>query len=133
MCFSHSKELFLECGGEGVVIFMHSLLSHKRPFFLLQAIFRNNNVLFHIFCSIFKSCKHQNMELVHFPSNLVPQITIFFFFYFKQILFTTFFQLQGKFGCFLICFTSVFTQVITFIVMTFLVRKCYGSPKKQEF
>jgi hypothetical protein len=83
MCFSHSKELFLECGGEGVVIFMHSLLSHKRPFFLLQAIFRNNNVLFHIFCSIFKSCKHQNMELVHFPSNLVPQITIFFFFYFK--------------------------------------------------
>jgi hypothetical protein len=26
MCFSHSKELFLECGGEGLAIFMHYLL-----------------------------------------------------------------------------------------------------------
>jgi hypothetical protein len=83
MRFFHSKELFLECGGEGMVIFMHSLLSFKCPFFLLQVILKNNNVLSHIFCSIFKSCKHQNMELVHFPSNLVPQIIIFFFFLFQ--------------------------------------------------
>jgi hypothetical protein len=30
-------------------------------------------------------------------------------------------------------FQQLFLFALLFIVMTFLVRECYGSPKKQEF